>query len=301
VTPTAAQVASGPATGRRRRPRARGAVVLGAVALLAGACACGVSSPGVTPQAASSSGGSAVPATSEATVTGSVAEVRPLLRGRSYPVHTEIVSTTFWVGEIFDPDAPDGSQEVSTYDASWMAHYGGCDGVVDEGKGCLTERRTAANGYFPSRMTPKENPFYLDLPFDDVHDETAFRQRCAVIPWAGERDYAAHCSDRSFSLMKNRWVRMTGPNGQSCYGQIEDAGPARYHDAAYVFGSNDVRPANTKYNGAGMDVSPALNGCLGFAELDGDTDQVDWQFVDEIDVPDGPWTRVITTRGQYGE
>src|ERR1700744_5879735 len=33
-----------------------------------------------------------------------------------YPWHTNIVSTTFWVGEIFDPNASDGSQVISTYD-----------------------------------------------------------------------------------------------------------------------------------------------------------------------------------------
>lgn len=44
-----------------------------------------------------------------------------------------------------------------------------------------------------------------------------------------------------------------------------------------------------------MDVSPALNGCLGFSNLDGQDDRVDWQFVDEEDVPDGPWRRIITT------
>ena len=28
-----------------------------------------------------------------------------------YPWHNNIVATTFWVGEIMDPSAPDGSQE----------------------------------------------------------------------------------------------------------------------------------------------------------------------------------------------
>ena len=37
----------------------------------------------------------------------------------AYPLHTGIVATTFWVGEIFDPDATDGSQVYSTYDSQW--------------------------------------------------------------------------------------------------------------------------------------------------------------------------------------
>ncbi|MCL2536536.1 MAG: hypothetical protein FWE39_20435 [Nocardiaceae bacterium] len=212
-----------------------------------------------------------------------------------YPWHTNIVATTFWVGEIFDPTAEDGSQEMSTYDSNWLESYGGCDGVTGDGV-CRTEARTADNGYFPTHMTPRENPFYLDLPFDDVNDETAFAQRGSVIPWADEAPYRDHLSDPSVSLMKNRWVRIRNGN-ETCYGQIQDAGPANYHDSAYVFGADDARPASTEFNGAGLDVSPALNGCLGFSELDGENDHVDWQFVDEDAVPPGPWRTVVTTSG----
>lgn len=214
--------------------------------------------------------------------------------GRSYPVHRSIVATTFWVGEIFDPHAVDGSQVYSTYDSAWWAHYGGCDGVVVSGR-CESERRAADNGYFPRHMTPQENPFYLDLPYDDVNDPTGFRMRCHVVPWAGDPGYSGHCTDKSFSYLKNRWVRITGPNRHTCYGQIEDAGPGDYHDADYVFGNE--RPTNRRYGGAGADVSPALNGCLGFAELNGDQDRISWQFVEAADVPPGPWRRVVTSRG----
>jgi hypothetical protein len=36
--------------------------------------------------------------------------------------------------------------------------------------------------------------------------------------------------------------------------------------------------------------------CLGLAGLNNDENKVDWQFVDDDDVPDGPWKRVVTTR-----
>lgn len=212
-----------------------------------------------------------------------------------YPLHTGIIATTFWVGEIFDPNAADGSQVYSTYDAQWEAHYGGCDGVTTDGS-CRTERRTAANGYFPTAMSPRQNPFYLDLPFDDINNNAAFRQRGQVIPWAHQPPYAGNVDHRSVSLMKNRWVELRR-GGRVCYGQIEDAGPGEYDDAGYVFGTGNARPANTRYNGAGLDVSPALNGCLAFTELDGDDDQVDWRFVDAADVPDGPWMKIVTTSG----
>ena len=120
-------------------------------------------------------------------------------RGRRYPLHTGIVATTFWVGEIFDPHSPNGSQVISTYDARWMHHYGGCDGVVTAGR-CETERRVAANGFFPTRMTPRENPFYLDLPFDDVNNAAAFSQRAQVIPWADDPGYAGHATTRRSAI-----------------------------------------------------------------------------------------------------
>lgn len=215
-----------------------------------------------------------------------------------YPWHTGIVATTFWVGEIFDPNAADGSQMISTYDGGWYSTYGGCDGIVKQGSNgqslCETEQRTADNDFFPTQMTPLENPFYLDLPFDDVNNATAAAMRADVIPWAKDPAYAGILADPSKSLMKNRWVVLT-KGGNTCYGQIQDAGPGEYDDAAYVFGHNDERPKNARYGGAGMDVSPALNGCLGFAHINGDTDQVSWAFVDDADVPPGPWTRVITT------
>jgi hypothetical protein len=217
----------------------------------------------------------------------------PAPGGAKYPVHTGIVGTTFWVGEIFDPNASDGSQVLSTYDSNWMANYGGCDGTTAGGS-CETEARSAANDYFPTEITPRENPFYLDLPFDDVNDKSAFARRDDVVPWAGQEPYASHSGDQNFSYMKNRWVALSY-NGATCYAQIEDAGPGEYDDAEYVFGSGDPRPANSRYGGAGMDVSPAVVGCLSFDELNGEQGGISWTFVDDADVPPGPWTRVVTT------
>ncbi len=212
---------------------------------------------------------------------------------RRYPWHTDIVATTFWVGEEFDPTAEDGSQSISTYDDAWLLSYGGCDGVIEDGV-CRTERRSAANGWFPTSMNPLQNPFYLDLPFDDVNDPRAAAMRAEVVPWADEEPYASMLDDPDTSIMKDRWVELRR-GGRTCFGQVEDAGPGRYDDARYVFGSRDARPTNGRFNGAGMDVSPAINGCLGFTELNGEDDRVDWRFVDEQDVPEGPWTRLVTT------
>lgn len=249
----------------------------------------------------------------------------PTQHGRTYPLHAQIVSTTFWVGEIFNATLADGSQICSTYDSEWALHfsgvragvvpasaagcagstYGGCDGMADAAHTrCVTEARTAANDYFPTTgPRPRENPFYLDLPYDDVHDLTSFARRCSVVPWSGDVGFAGHCTDPGFSYLKNRWVELTGPGGGTCFGQVEDAGPSHgslYHDAAYVFGSSDARPVQGQFNDAGLDVSPALNGCLGYSELDGQSDLVSWRFIDAVDVPAGPWTSVVTTSGVTG-
>lgn len=211
-----------------------------------------------------------------------------------FPWHTDIVATTFWVGEVFDASAEDGSQVISAYDGQWQVHYGGCDGIFVEGR-CETEPRGAHNGFFPSSMTPLENPFYLDLPFDDIGDDRAFARRGEVVPWADEPPYADRVDDRSFSFLKNRWVEIVH-GSRVCYGQIQDAGPGEYNDEEYVFGEDDDRPRNDRFDGAGMDVSPALNGCLGFTDLNGTQDRVDWRFVHEHDVPNGPWSAIVTTR-----
>lgn len=216
------------------------------------------------------------------------------LAGRAFSWHLCLVATTFWVGEIHDPAAEDGSQMISAYDGWWYDRYGGCDGI-ESGGTCETEHRDAANDYFPKNTLPRENPFYLDLPFNDVSDPRAFSMR-HLIPWADDPGYAGNLENTNFSYMKNRWVELRFRDN-TCFAQIADAGPAVYDDFDYVFGDNDARPKNTKYNGAGMDVSPAVVGCLGFDELNGTQTGVSWRFVDDVDVPEGPWTKVVTSSG----
>lgn len=252
----------------------------------------------------------------------------PPKTGRTYPLHTNINATTFWVGEQFQSTL-DGSQVCSAYDSQWQYSYfhqntgtntapgchgaptGGCDALLRTKGGPCNESnsigslRTPDNGYFPAGLPPiYENPFYLDLPYDDYNpsdatDTTGYARRCNDIPWANDAGYAGNCTNRQFSYMKNRFVKVMA-NGKTCYGQIEDAGPAddgngngNYADAQYVFGSYDARPYNTSYNAAGMDVSPALNACLG-GTFNSDL-TVNWQFVDMGDVPNGPWKTLVTT------
>ena len=204
-----------------------------------------------------------------------------------YPRHTKVTATVFWIGE----PVGNGSSEnnaLSAWDDAWQAHYGGFDD--------WTYRRSAP--YFP-RFKPHENPFYLDLPYNDFNEDGTPRAgRELVVPWAGR--YAQElAADRPFSLLKNRWVKLwrrVGGRTVTCYGQIEDSGPYVYDDAAYVFGANDPRPRSRRANNAGIDVSPALRDCLSFEGLNDDENTVGWQFVEASQVPRGPWRLVITTR-----
>lgn len=294
----------------------------------------GLTATGTTYAYGPTAGGQAYPIPLNATNSKYGIDVlfRPTTQPSNYPNHTNIVATTFWVGEVFNSQLTDGSQVCSAYDDQWAQRWsanepnigaapagtdcatspvGGCDGIYSGTTvatfTCDTQARTSANNYFPTganTQTPAENPFYLDLPYNDVGDSIAFAERCSVIPWAAavNAQVGNKCTDANFSYMKNRWVKMTrGTN--VCYGQIEDAGPSTgdlYHDKNYVFGSNNARPANTQYSGdptqgAGADVSPALVGCLGFTQLNGDTEHMDWKFVERSEVPAGPWTIVETT------
>jgi hypothetical protein len=89
-------------------------------------------------------------------------------------------------------------------------------------------------------------------------------------------------------MLKNRWIVIT-KDGKTAYAQWEDVGPFGEDDAKYVFG--DALPKSKENKNAGLDVSPAVRDYL---ELE-DIDKVDWQFVDEKDVPRGPWKDIITT------
>ena len=207
-----------------------------------------------------------------------------------YPVHTNVTATVFWIGE---PQGNGSSENnaLSAWDDSWQAHYGGAD---------TTARRSFP--FFPP-FRPRENPFYLDLPYNDFTDDGDPRpDRTKVIPWAGRYGAqlaAARRAGNPYSLMKNRWVRLwrtVGGRTLTCYGQIEDSGPYVYDDARYVFGTGDPRPQSREANGAGLDVSPAIRDCLRFAGLNDDASRVSWQFVERAAVPKGPWTRVVTTR-----
>lgn len=192
-----------------------------------------------------------------------------------YPLHKNITATVFWVGE---PEGNGSSEDnaLSAWDDDWKKDYGGYDDYINR------------NGYYPAQFIPKENPFYLDVPYNDFDDKGERKDNVLkVIPWAQEKKWGPY-----ESMIKNRWVKLI-KNNLICYGQIEDAGPYEYDDYEYVF--NNKAPKNKLAYNAGLDVSPALRDCLKFDGLNTDDNKVDWQFIDKKDVPPGPWKEIITT------
>lgn len=186
-----------------------------------------------------------------------------------YPVHRNITATVFWVGEPPSPGSP--TNAASAWDERWQEHYGGFDDP---------KRR---DGYLPRGFTPRENPFYVALPYNDFRKGKRADDAARMIPWFQERLWT-----RRESACKNRWVKVTR-GGRVAYAQWEDVGPFVTDDADYVFGT--APPRNQKNEDAGIDISPAVRDCL---RMRGGMGLVDWRFVDEADVPQGPWRDVVT-------
>jgi hypothetical protein len=177
-----------------------------------------------------------------------------------------IVTTIFWVGERPTANNP-VPNNTSSWDPDWQRTFGGFDNPDP----------SARRNYIPIAFTPKENPFYCALPYNDVtHGETK-PEAPSWIPWFKEtyKEYGK-------SVCRNRWVAIKKGN-RVCYAQWSDCGPFRTDHVEYVFGND--RPKWNLNRGAGLDVSPAVRDYLGLAG----TDVTDWKFVDFQEIPPGPW------------
>ena len=188
--------------------------------------------------------------------------------GIPYPWHKQIIATVFWVGESADETNAYISNTPSAWIEDWQSAYGGVDSP---------ENRC---GFTPCSFTPKENPFYFALPYNDRVDGRAKpTANLKQIPW-----YTGGTTP-NVSWVKNRWIEIAHGNTKG-YAQWEDVGPMHEDDDAYVFGM-----ARPKFATAGLDLSPAITDYL---HLNGQ-EPVDWHFIDEKDVPAGPWKNLITT------
>ncbi len=196
------------------------------------------------------------------------AATRGARQGGRYPWKTNIVTTVFWVGERPTPRNPTPNH-ASSWDMRWAINYGGYDNPDPK------QRR----GYIPAAFVPRQNPFYVALPYNDVTRGTTKPESRFVIPWFN-RDFERV----GRSVCKGRWVAIR-KGSRIAYAQWEDCGPFRTDHWQYVFGNE--RPKPNINGGAGLDVSPAVRDYLGMSGKD----VCDWKFVEFHEVPFGPWSR----------
>jgi len=184
----------------------------------------------------------------------------------AYPWKRNIVTTVFWIGELPARHNPVPNTK-SSWDAEWAENYGGYDDPEPSGR----------RGYLPANFIPRQNPFYVALPYNDVSGGRTKPEAARIIPWF--RDGFVR---QGQSVCKGRWIAVHC-RGRVAYAQWEDCGPFRTDHSNYVFGNE--RPSPNRNGGAGLDVSPAVRDYLG---MDG-TDVADWRFVEVSEVPGGPW------------
>ena len=184
-----------------------------------------------------------------------------------YPWKARIVTTIFWIGE-----PPGGHNLVpnrtSAWDKQWTKNYGGFDDPTPAHR----------KNYIPVKFTPRQNPFYCALPYNDKARTGHRPEAPRVVPW-----FKQVYQGPAFSTCKDRWVAIR-KGDRIAYAQWEDAGPFRTDHWQYVFGAERPKPNLNK--GAGLDVSPAVRDYLGLKE----TDVADWRFADFSEVPRGPWS-----------
>lgn len=196
-------------------------------------------------------------------------KVEPIVqipRNSLAPWKQNIVTTVFWVGEPAGPNNP-VPNDKSSWDLNWTVSYGGFDPPE------TSNRRN----YIPVAFIPRQNPFYVALPYNDVTHGQFKPEAPLIIPW-----FKQAYSSPGQSVCKDHWVAIHKGN-RICYAQWEDCGPFLTDHFQYVFGNE--RPKLNANDGAGLDVSPAVRDYLGLQPKD----VTDWQFVGVRDVPQGPW------------
>lgn len=192
---------------------------------------------------------------------------------QAYPWKQNITATVFWIGEKPTPRNPTPNH-ASSWDTKWQVNFGGYDNPNPSAR---------TYGYRPRAFRPKQNPFYVALPYNDKVNWRRHKPEASkVIPW-----FRKYQPKPGKTVCKGRWLQIV--HGRKvCYAQWEDCGPFCTDDYKYVFGSS--RPKNSKNNAAGIDLSPAVRDYLGFKS----GAKVHWRFIDFENVPKGAWSKYGT-------
>ncbi len=196
------------------------------------------------------------------------APTAPVVGFGKYPWHRNIMTTIFWIGERPTARNPVPNNK-SSWDTNWARNYGGYD----------NPEPAYRRNFIPTAFTPRQNPFYIALPYCDISRGNTKAEAKGVIPWF--RDAFVQSGK---SVLKGRWIAIHH-GGRTAFAQWEDCGPFRTDHWQYVFGNGSVRPKPNLNRGAGLDISPAVRDYLGM----GKNDVCDWKFVEAGSVPDGPW------------
>jgi hypothetical protein len=189
-----------------------------------------------------------------------------------YAWKTQIVTTVFWIGEQAAGNNPVPNFS-SSWDLNWEQSYGGYDNPNPGSRN---------RNFAPVNFVPRQNPFYIALPYNDVTHGTTKPEAKVVIPWFRDAVASGQWSEGQ-SVCHNRWIAIRNSAGKVCYAQWGDCGPFRTDHWQYVFGNEKPKPNLNQ--GAGLDVSPAVRDYLQL----GSTDVTDWKFVEVTEVPNGPW------------
>ena len=187
-------------------------------------------------------------------------------RFTTFPWKNDIVTTVFWIGEKAAPKNP-VPNTASSWDPKWSRTFGGFDDPNSKNR----------KGWLPKKFVPKQNPFYIALPYNDTAKLKTKATARKHVPWFEQAYYRD-----GKSVLKGRWVAVRRGD-KVCYGQWEDCGPFETDNWEYVFG--DQRPRTKGNGGAGLDVSPAMRDYLGFKW----NARCDWRFVELYEIPNGPW------------
>ncbi len=95
--------------------------------------------------------------------------------GQGYPWKQQIVTTVFWIGEKPSENNPVPNR-VSSWDKEWSKSYGGFD----------DPNPARRRDYIPAKFTPRQNPFYYALPYNDKAATGHRPEASRVVPWFNE-------------------------------------------------------------------------------------------------------------------
>lgn len=203
--------------------------------------------------------------------------VRPVQPGAGilYPWRQNITATVFWVGEQPTQNNPTPNHK-SSWDQEWAINFGGYDNPDPTAR--IANHTTGE--FRPKGFTPRLNPFYIALPYNDVAGWSRHKPEAPkVIPW-----FARMKPEPGKTVLKGRWVQIY--NGKrSCYAQWEDCGPWVTDDWEYVFLGKP--PKNGANKSAAIDISPSIRDYLGLQS----GQKCHWRFVEAAQVPYGPWKK----------